>query len=346
MQDSKEGSLMKSYIEESLKFIESDEMRNYLMSVNLKGWINRSKCASIVCFAPASLERKIPVLELIAEQTEIDEKHFELHDPAKYAKQMRIALDERYNNPPGTVFWLQDWYYYEKGCMYGDAFFSEFDAAIRFIKEENDRNAEHHENPEDYYSHSIIKCIPGENGILLEYCEWILSHSGDIWYFDYDYNNKFAPEDWDDIFDYCGLNSNLPVPFQPGDIVIADCSPFSSKRKVLIVDIGDNHDCCAIQCLYLVPNGKFRFSAFKHNSFHLLFRENSHISALYRAKKYNGELTEEEAPLGLISEAIKNDPSIWERMLEYNSKNEHYNHDDENDYHGVKWEPFKEHFGL
>jgi len=343
---------MKSYIEETLKFIESDEMRDYLreylLSGDLKGWLNRSICSEIVCFAPVSLESKIPVLELIAEQTEFDDDR-NYNDPEKYANEMRIALDERYNNPPGTIFWLQDWHYHDKGCMYCDAFFSEFDAAIRFIKEENERNAEYLENPEKDYSHSITKLIPGDNGKLLEYCEWILNHSGDIWYFDYDVDNKFTPEDWDDIFDYLGSELNLPVPFQPGDIVTADCSPFSRERRVLIVDIHDNHDCCAIQCLYLLPNGKFRVNAFKHNSFHIStahYHENSHISALYRAKRYNGELTDEETPLGIISEAIKKDPSIWERMEEYIQKNKHYSSNDENDYWGVVWEQFKEHFGL
>ena len=99
---------MKSYIEESLKFIESDEMRDYLreylLSGDLKGWLNRSTCSEIVCFAPASLESKIPVLELIAEQTEPNPKRDnDFQDPAKFAKEMRIALDERYSNPPGTM---------------------------------------------------------------------------------------------------------------------------------------------------------------------------------------------------------------------------------------------------
>ena len=71
-----------------------------------------------------------------------------------------------------------------------------------------------------------------------------------------------------------------------------------------------------------------------------------HISTLYRAKRYDGELTDEEAPLGIISEAIKKDSSIWEIMEKYIDQEKCYDKEDENDYYGVVWEQFKEHFVL
>jgi len=62
-----------NYIDETLKFIESDEMREYLhvyfSDEDNKIWL-RNKCAEIVSNAPTNALLKIPVLDLITEQTE------------------------------------------------------------------------------------------------------------------------------------------------------------------------------------------------------------------------------------------------------------------------------------
>lgn len=322
---------MQTYLEETLKFIESEEMRAYLRKVAPE-WLERGRwgrhtCAEIVSSAPAPLERKIPVLELIAEQTQAGENDFE--DPAKFAKQSRLAFDEQDNNPPGTIFWLKDFYYSEEGC---DFFFTDFDAAIRFIKEQLADN----EYPDfhEYQSYAICKLIPGEKGTMIEYCHWILNFSGEIWYFDY-FDGE--PEDWEYLFDWTGASLNLPVPFTPGDVILADCRPFAKERRVLILGIGDNSDCCAVQCLYPLPNGKLDNGAFKHNRF-LHRPESSHISGLYRAARWTGELTVQEAPLAIIGKAVKANPALGSDISEYIYENEY---DD-----GVTWEQLQEAFGL
>lgn len=322
---------MQTYLEETLKFIESEEMRAYLRKVAPE-WLGREQwgrhtCAEIVSSAPASLELKIPVLELIAEQTQAGEYDFE--NPAKFAKQSRLAFDEQDNNPPGTIFWLEDFYYSEES---GDFFFTGFDAAIRFIKEQLADN----EDPDihEYQSYSICKLIPGEKGKMIEYCHWILNFSGEIWYFDY---LDGEPEDWEDLFDWIGGSLNLPVPFTPGDVILADCRPFAKERRVLILEIGDNSDCCAVQCLYPLPKGKLNMCAFKHNSF-LHHLENSHISGLYRAARWTGELTEQEAPLAIIGKVVKANPALGGDIWEYIWQNKK---DD-----GVTWEQLQTAFGL
>ena len=91
---------MNTYIEETLKFIESDEMRDYLRTrLDWFGpeWFGRAKCTQVVSFAPAPLERKIPVLKLIAKQTEYDSEH-DYYAPSKLAECAQMALDERYSN--------------------------------------------------------------------------------------------------------------------------------------------------------------------------------------------------------------------------------------------------------
>jgi hypothetical protein len=93
-----------NYIEETLKFIESEQMRE-----SLRAWSiihDRNRCGQIITCAPASLEIKISALELIAEQTEYNPEKL-YHEPVILAKHARLALDELYNTSPGTVFLLE-----------------------------------------------------------------------------------------------------------------------------------------------------------------------------------------------------------------------------------------------
>ena len=103
-----------NYIAETLKFIESDEMREYLRTrLDWLGtdWRGRNLCGDIVSQAPAPLEMKVPALELIAEQTECNPEH-DFCDPAKKAELARYALAERHNNIPGAAYLL---------CQYNSA---------------------------------------------------------------------------------------------------------------------------------------------------------------------------------------------------------------------------------
>ena len=39
---------------------------------------------------------------------------------------------------------------------------------------------------------------------------------------------------------------NISVPYKAGDILECDGFPFGPQFHILIVDIGDNHDCCCV----------------------------------------------------------------------------------------------------
>lgn len=326
---------MQTYIEETLAFIKSTEMREYLREHTDK--LDGHDYAKIVAYAPAPIERKIPVLDLIAEQSGYT-GHY--NNPAKMAAAARAALAERYDNPPGTIFWLRLWHYHKETSYNGDVFFTEYDAAVRYIKEQqallNDADAP------NYLSHSIEKHIPGENGAMKEYCEWVLNHSGEAWYFDYGHGGKFEPDGWIDLWDYLGSSQLLPVPFAPGDIILADCRPFAKERRVLITDIGDNHDSSAVQCLYCLPEGKLSMASFKHNAFLDFTDESSHISALYRAERWNGELSADEAPLQIVGAALKKNPGLGDELQDFILRSELK----ASDRWGVSWEDLKNAINL
>ncbi|MDE6280822.1 MAG: hypothetical protein K2M15_03370 [Oscillospiraceae bacterium] len=294
---------MQSYLEASLAFLESEEMRNYLREELPKfPWVAQY-CAKIVVYAPAPIEQKLPVLEQIIQEAgpelAFDGEPFTVC-AARFAHSCRTALKERHSGPEGVMFRLLTSSCDEdKSCPFDQAFFTEFDAALRYLEQLET------ECPEDYtfegLSYTITKYVPSNKGELKEYCTWYLNNARELWYFEYVYDNY--PDDWEDLLDYGGDSLNLPVPFQPGDIIVADCLPYAAPRRILILEVGDNRDCCCLQALSINKDSYLSTGAIKHNSF-LSPSENSHISALYRARRWTGELSAEEEPFAVLSPLI------------------------------------------
>lgn len=328
---------MQSYLEASLSFIESKEMRDYLRTKLPECRWAAMACAEIVAFAPAPIERKLPVLEQIAWEPEpelaYDGEPFTAY-AARYARSCRAALDERYSSTDAAMFWLEELHYDDSPCFDSNAFFTGFDAAIRYLKglAEEDPEGSAFEG----LSYTITKCLPDHSGRLCEYCTWYLNNTLELWYFNYLLRRKDVPDDWESLLDW---NLNLPVPFQPGDIVMADCLPYAKPRRVLILDVGDNLDCCCLQALFIRKDGRLFAGAFKHNTF-LCYTENmehSWVSGLYRASRWTGGLTDREEPFAVLSPLIHARPGLGAEIEEYIWKGES---------DGRSWLEVKEAFGL
>ena len=105
---------------------------------------------------------------------------------------------------------------------------------------------------------------------------------------------------------------NLPIPFTPGDIVIADCRPFGDMKKVLILENNDTFnfvDGDGVTCLFLNDSNNIDVGLFKANEF-LTYPDLTHVSAQYRARLYTGELSEPESILKIIGEVVKVNPEL------------------------------------
>lgn len=322
---------MQSYLEASLAFLESGEMRDYLREELPKFRSVALECAEIVAYAPAPIERKLAVLEQIAREAEpkLDRDGEPFTDCAvQFAQSCRIALDERYCGPEGAMFWLRNHSYDEDLYDYlfssdwpiYTTFFTDFDAAVRYL----DKLAE---EKLDIYSfeglsYTITKYVPDGEGGLKEYCTWYLNNNRELWYFDYEISCRKTREGWDRSFSDWDLN--LPVPFQPGDIIVADCRPYAPPRRVLILEVGDNRDCCCLQALSIGENGNLAASAFKHNGFLAFSGEFSLISGLYRARRWTGELTAEEDPFARLSPLIRAKPELGIEIEDYTSRGKRY----------------------
>ena len=126
---------MQSYLKASLSFLESKEMRDYLREkLPEYRWVAWG-CVDIVAYAPVPVERKLPVLEQIAleavPEPAYDREPFTAH-AKRLAKSCRTALDEWYGSTDGAMFWLEEFCYDDYPCIDSHAFFTGFDAAVRY----------------------------------------------------------------------------------------------------------------------------------------------------------------------------------------------------------------------
>ena len=77
---------------------------------------------------------------------------------------------------------------------------------------------------------------------------------------------------------------NLPVSYQPGDVLFIDCRPYAPDAfYCLLKEVGD--DCCGIQCEYVNPEGEIETGALKHGDYFFNHREvYQYLSPLYKAR--------------------------------------------------------------
>lgn len=113
---------------------------------------------------------------------------------------------------------------------------------------------------------------------------------------------------------YSGSSLNLPTPFEVGDILEVNGTPFAPKVRVVVLDNTSKADCCTPQCLYLTERG-VDVGALKHSHIYKI-RPFDNISPLYSVKRYTGELREDESILKDVSDYVKGDRErgnkIWE----------------------------------
>lgn len=97
---------------------------------------------------------------------------------------------------------------------------------------------------------------------------------------------------------------NLPIPFRPGDLVRLDCAPFAFRANAVILEVGDNRDCCCIQAMFREANGNWSAGALKHG--HTFPNHYTPLlSTLYRLTGIQREgLAEDEMILDEVSRFI------------------------------------------
>lgn len=84
---------------------------------------------------------------------------------------------------------------------------------------------------------------------------------------------------YDDRYSWDTIHLNIDIPFQPGDVVIANSMPFAKPQTIELLEVGS--DCCGVQALYRNEAGEWATGAVKHGS---IYPEGmmTMISPLYR----------------------------------------------------------------
>jgi len=354
---------MIDYEELALSFVESEEMRECFRNTLLAGddpvRINQYYC-DIIVGSRASVDKKLEVLRKLT--------------PCKETKDLinaaEIALAER-KSIVGDVFLVTMNYPYEqdsKGYS-GEKFERQpcltFDKVMELINKETqielNREKETIEQGLDRFWYEVEKFIPDENNELVHKISWVLNAKGEIMFFElgkifekHCHSEDRKDDDWRAWFHWEGSNNweYPPIPFDFGDIITIDMRPYYDKLNGVIVRIGDNHDCCSIACVYTDEDGYLYCSTLKHDLHGVLTK----VSPLYRAKRFVGELPENEIALKSISESIKKIPST-KRAIEHDrfwhnhelaEQIDNYLNSDEykrmKGSFGCSWDEFKERF--
>lgn len=301
-------------IKEALQFIESEEMREYLQTCGIKHAI------MLVVKSRASLAEKAEVLKAIAEQYPSDWGKY--YNPITLADEALKALEETELAPQGSIFILTEYSISETiendnhfMGHYVDEFtqpFISFDKAVQHIKDHHD--IPNSDEDDCYIWFNIARWDLDNKGDLREAISWDLKNSHVIWGFDRhildDISSAYIPSKNKFKVGY-SHDLNLPVPFVCGDIITIDIRPFAEIFHAVIVRVGDVYDCCSPTCLYINKKGEVQITALKH-----LFGLLPKFSPLLRAERFNGELPEREAPLKIVSERVKADTTLGDRLLD------------------------------
>ena len=322
-------------INETLKFVESEEMKKHLLQWLTSGKVRRlvEVCAEIVFYAPVPLEAKLATLKLL-KQADVENSDIE-----DMICSVQRAISECGEASDGAEYKL---YLYKPpvGCNEDAMKFKSFDEVvayikalnqkaddamsnwphdiwtdqfktldesvthIKFVKKEVDAGKSESWNNPEYYEYSIVydveKWIPGSKDWSMY---WYLNEEGEAIYFE--------------GAEYGISSSCFTVPFQPGDIVMTDCRPFGKKKPVLILENVDSLGSTSggnVTCLFFNKHGKLAVGYFHSNEFSSeklsIADLCTTVSAMYRAETYTGELSERETPLRTIGEAIKKNPKL------------------------------------
>ncbi|MBR5426824.1 MAG: hypothetical protein IK118_00635 [Clostridia bacterium] len=316
--------------------------------------VSKYTAIEIVLKAPVGLEEKAMLLDKIAltdksspdtSETPVNEEKqisaflrrkllIERRTAKEHADAIRRALDALKLKPGEILCKREHWFdedIMEEKYGYG-VLFQTMEAAADYMRRELEYELDGEEPDDDVCPGwtELEKWAPGENGMMENPYTFYLFYDKIVYFTE----NRHL---YDDLYRlpesrvYAGgdLDLNLPIPFQPGDIVTLDCRPFSPPKPVVLLEVGD--DCCGVQMLCRGVDGLWYTAALKHRCGWIdkHYMNHSILSPLYRLTSYSDDLAPEDEKLKKVSDcvggnaqkgralwdAIHNSPSVRERGM-------------------------------
>ena len=312
-------------MEELLKQI----IENIFPSVDMKKYLCEHvselckwQIMSMISGALVSLDKKREYFMKLAEIEAVDESVvFDTEEESKsyldapysvYVKKIDKALADLHikSKDEGVLLMQERILYDNEHKIIGDLPFFSYEKFETYLKDCLENNEDFCDETGHAW-HIIERYEEDKNGDLIEGCNYVFVN-GEVMFYTY-------CDDYD-----CWLNPdlNLPVPFKVGDIIEVNARPFAEKKRGVILEVGDNWDCCCVQVAHLarLKDGiGIDHSALKHSSY---FYDNDgyiDLSALYSAAVFKGTLTEDEEFLRIVSEYVDGDEdkgrALW-RVLD------------------------------
>ncbi|GHU68188.1 hypothetical protein AGMMS49983_20490 [Clostridia bacterium] len=293
-------------LEAALPFMESEEMRECLRRnadpKRVRGYID------IIMASRASLNRKAEALKTIADSfnklREIMGGDLGKESPGEMAVACEFALEEAHKEERDAVFLLTEHWRPDVSDWWDVIPFSSFAAAEQRIAVQRTKLGETVSNIEEKVWFIIGKWMPEPDGSMRQKMTWILNTDGDIWF------AEIQDSDDKDFFPAV----NHPISFQAGDIITIDCSPFVAPlHAVLSVSDQDGNGTCYDWCVYNdEKDGSLRMDDLQFG----IFNGWAPVPALLRVSRHEGPLPSKEAVLQEISEALKIDSSLAEKLMD------------------------------
>lgn len=280
----------------------SSEMASYLAKCTL----TKLKMRDAVAYAAIPLERKRDIFLRLASGK--NTAYFR-----RQAASIEAAIREM-RPKPGEFFLLKHFCYDE------DEPFSRKDTLEPYLAWEHiwERIREYlgylEDDEKELTWFEVEKWSPDGTGRLKNDYDYTI-FGREVCYFSH---NIHSSRDWLEFSTNCDLN--LPVPFHAGDLVTIDCRPSEPVSRAVILEVGDNRDCCCLQALYRNDDGTWSTGAVKHG--HVFpVHHSPNISPLYRLASFHGRLSEEEQLLEQVSRYVNGDEErgsdLWHYIYEF-----------------------------
>ena len=274
-------------------FLPSEEMRAYLKTQPI---LPETTIRELIAGAPVPLEEK-----------------------ARWAwgadKQLVDRALAELTACPGELFTLEDAWYDEdiREAKYRfNAPFLRFEKIQAHIRAELVEDVGDVGEWRDNQWYEVQKWVPNGDGELTSVCTyWLLEDR--VTYFRLADCSAASP-----FLDYCP-EPNLPVPFRPGDILTLDCRPFAPVKHALLLEVGDNRDCCCLQALCRdEKSGCWITGAVKHRSLFSGPEVDPLYTPVYRLARFTGDLPPKEQSLLAVQQAMGGDEAkgtyLWNRI--------------------------------
>ena len=331
----------KEIINLTLPFIESKQMQNHLRKPenDLAQW-----CVDVIFNSRGALAKKAAALQALDKPYK---KYAELcgweykDDPVALAKGCLLSLAELNDNcPAGTIFELRERRRIDDNVIVDGEqnLFTTFDAAVKYLKKSYTKCCD----PDDDNIHySIKKWLPNAKGGFNKNISFTLSGKGEIWFAFWNYQEKWnrfshskhhSSQDYYkwflDEFSVWHDYIHLPYPFEVGDIVTIDGTPFAEKFHAVVSEKGkrdaspnapygesikvDECENYGFRAIYLRKTYDDDEKAYIDTAEVGLGYDfsGSKFPELLRAEKYNGELEGAEQELLVIAEALRGNAEL------------------------------------